>query len=258
MDTLSRYDIADVISHIAGKTVTSGVRSQEGDSFEALLTKATNGIPDLNTEKKVAESGKNSPDLVSALKETHEKSSESVKSLEEKHHSDLAALGSFYQGQELPDSSELDGQEHLAAESSHRTDFKEHPDILNHLKSVSTIELESTSKIKHSQSVISGEEEISIGENLVSVTTLKHKRPVILGPEYNDAKIKSESGREGGLPDFYQIDARTAHINAGNKEQEIDKENHLEVLSPKINRENHLKCSLLNLTGRQKAQKNFQ
>jgi hypothetical protein len=44
MDTLSRYDIADVISHISGKTVTSGVESREGDSFGALLTKATNGI----------------------------------------------------------------------------------------------------------------------------------------------------------------------------------------------------------------------
>ena len=235
MDTLSRYDIADVISHIAGKTVTSGVESQEGDSFGALLTKATNGIPDPNTEKKVAESGENSPDLVSALKQTHEKSGESVESLEEKHRSDLAVLSSFHRGQELPDPSELDGQEKVAADSSHKIDFKEHPDILNHLKSVSTIELESTSKIKHRQSLIAGEEEISISEKLVRVTTLKHKRPVILGPEYDDTKIKPESGREGGLPDYYQKVARAANISSGNKEQKIDRENHLEVLSPKVN-----------------------
>ena len=235
MDTLSRYDIADVISHISSKTVTSGVESQEGDSFGALLTKATNGIPGPNTEGKVAESGTNSPDFVSALKQTHEKSGESVKSLEEKHHSDLVALGSFDQGQELPDPSELVAQDKVEADSNHRIDFKEHPDILNHLKSVSTIGLESTSKIKHSRSVISGEDEISISEKLVRVTTLKHKRPVILGPEYDDTKIKSESGREGALPDYYQEGARAANINFGNKDQEIDRKNHLEVLSPKFN-----------------------
>jgi hypothetical protein len=237
MDILSRYDIADVVSHMSSKTVTSGVESQEGDSFGALLTKATNGIPGLNTEGKVAESGTNSPDHVSALKQTHEKSGESVKGLEEKHHSDLAALSSFYRGQGLPDPSELVAQEKVAADSNHRIDFKEHPDILNHLKSVSTIELESTSKIKHSQSVISGEEEISISEKLLRVTTLKHKRPVILGPEYDDTKIKSESGREGGLPDYYQEDARAANINSENKDQEINRKNHLDVLSPKFNGE---------------------
>jgi hypothetical protein len=235
MDTLSRYDIADVISHISSKTVTSGVESQEGDSFGALLTKATNGILAPNTEGKVAESGTNSPDLVSALKQTHEKSGESVKSLEEKHQSDLAALGSFYRGQELADPSGSVAQEKVAADSNHRMDFKEHPDILNHLKSVSAIELESTSKIKNSQSVVLGEEEISISEKLVRVTTLKHKRPVILGPEYDDTKVKSESGRVGGLPDYYQEDARAANINSGNKDQEINRKNHLDVLSPKFN-----------------------
>ena len=235
MDTLSRYDIADVISHISSKTVTSGVESQEGDSFGALLTKATNGIPGSNTEGKVAESGTNSPDFVSAVQQTHEKSGESVKSLEEKHPSDLVALGSFDRGQELPDPSKLVAQDKEAAELNHRIDFKEHPDILNHLKSVSTIELESTSKIKHSRSVISGEEEISTSEKLVRVTTLKHKRPVILGPEYDDTKIKSESGREGGLPDYYQEGESAANINFRNKDQEIDEKNHLGVLSPKLN-----------------------
>ena len=235
MDTLSRYDIADVISHISGKTVTSSVESQKGDSFGALLTKATNGIPGSNTEGKVAESGTNSPDLVSALKLTHEKSAESVESLEEKHDLDLAALGSFYRGQGLPDPSALVGQEEVVADSNHRIDSKEQPDILNHLKSMSTIELESTSKIKNSQWLISGEEEISTSEKLVRVTTLKHKRPVILGPEYDDTKIKSDSGRESGLPDYYQEDARAGNINSGNKNQEIDRKSHLGVLSPKFN-----------------------
>ena len=237
MDTLSRYDIADVVSHMSSKTATSGVESQEGDSFGALLTKATNGIPGLNTEGKVAESGTNSPDLFSALKQTHEKSGESVKGLEEKHHSDLAALGSFYRGQELPDPSDFVDQGKVAADSNHRIDFKEYPDILNHLKSVSTIELESTSKIENNKSVILGEEELSISEKLIRVTTLKHKRPVILGPEYDDTKIKSESGREGGLPNYYQEDARAANINSENKDQEINRKNHLDVLSPKFNGE---------------------
>ena len=235
MDTVSRYDIADVISHISSKTVTSGVESQESDSFGALLTKAANGIPGPNTEEKVAESGTNLPDLASALRQTHEKSGESVKSLEENHHSDPALLGSFYRGQGLPESSELITQQKASAESNHRIDVKEDPDILNHLKSVSTIELESTRKIKNSQAVTSSEEEISVSETLVRVTTLMHKRPVILGPEYVDTKIKSEPGREGGLPYIYQDDARAANINSGKIDLEIDKENHLAMLPPKFN-----------------------
>jgi len=234
MDTLSRYDIADVISHISSKTVTSGVESQQGDSFGELLSKAANGNPASNTEGKVAESGTNSPDAASALKQAHEMIGDSIKSPEEKHHSDLASLGSFYRGQGLPAPSKLVTQEKVGAESSHKIDFKEHPEILNHLKSVSTIEIESTSKLKHSQSVISGEEEISTSEKLVRVTTLKHKRPVILGPEYVDTKIRSESGREGGLTNYYQDDATAANINSEKKDQKIDRKNHMAVLSPKF------------------------
>ena len=141
MDTLSRYDIADVISHISSKTVTSSAESHEDDTFGALLSKTANGIPGQNTEGKAAESGINSPDLVSALKQTHEKSGESVNGLEGENQSDLAALDSFYPGQGLLDSSELLAQEKVADDSSHRINSKEHPDILNHLKSVSTIEL---------------------------------------------------------------------------------------------------------------------
>ena len=234
MDTLSRYDIADVISHISSKTVTSGVESQQGDSFGELLSKAANGNPASNTEGKVAESGTNSPDAASALKQAHEMIGDSIKSPEEKHHSDLASLGSFYRGQGLPAPSKLVTQEKVGADSSHKIDFKEHPEILNHLKSVSTIEIESTSKLKHSQSVISGEEEISTSEKLVRVTTLKHKRPVILGPEYVDTKIRSESGREGGLTNYYQDDATAANINSEKKDQKIDRKNHMAVLSPKF------------------------
>ena len=234
MDTLSRYDIADVISHISSKTVTSGVESQKGDSFGTLLSKAANGNPVSNTEGKVAESGTNSPDAASALKQAHEMIGDSIKSPEEKHHSDLASLGSFYRGQGLPAPSKLVTQEKVEADSSHKIDFKEHPEILNHLKSVSTIEIESTSKLKHSQSVISGEEEISTSEKLVRVTTLKHKRPVILGPEYVDTKIRSESGREGGLTNYYQDDATAANINSEKKDQKIDRKNHMAVLSPKF------------------------
>ena len=238
MHTLSRYDIADVVSHISSKTGTSGAENKEGASFDVLLTKAVNSIPDPNTEGKVAESGKNPPDFVSALKQTLQKSGGSVKSLEDKHHSDLdtAALGSFYRGQVLFNSSELVSQEEIGADSKHRIDFEEHPDILSHLN-VLKIELENTNKIGQNRPVISGEEKTVISGKLVRVTTLKHKRPVILGPEGVDNKIKSESGREvfvDSLSNYYQDDARASNINFGKEGQKIDRENHLAVSSPKF------------------------
>ena len=238
MHTLSRYDIADVVSHISSKTGTSGAENKEGASFDVLLTKAVNSIPDPNTEGKVAESGKNPPDFVSALKQTLQKSGGSVKSLEDKHHSDLdtAALGSFYRGQVLSNSSELLSQEEIGADSKHRIDFEEHPDILSHLN-VLKIELENTNKIGQNRPVISGEEKTVISGKLVRVTTLKHKRPVILGPEGVDNKIKSESGREGfvdSLSNYYQDDARASNINFGKEGQKSDRENHLAVSSPKF------------------------
>ena len=238
MHTLSRYDIADVVSHISSKTGTSGAENKEGASFDVLLTKAVNSIPDPNTEGKVAESGKNPPDFVSALKQTLQKSGGSVKSLEDKHHSDLdtAALGSFYRGQVLSNSSELVSQEEIGADLKHRIDFEEHPDILSHLN-VLKIELENTNKIGQNRPVISGEEKTVISGKLVRVTTLKHKRPVILGPEGVDNKIKSESGREGfvdSLSNYYQDDARASNINFGKEGQKSDRENHLAVSSPKF------------------------
>ena len=238
MHTLSRYDIADVVSHISSKTGTSGAENKEGASFDVLLTKAVNSIPDPNTEGKVAESGKNPPDFVSALKQTLQKSGGSVKSLEDKHHSDLdtAALGSFYRGQVLSNSSELVSQEEIGADLKHRIDFEEHPDILSHLN-VLKIELENTNKIGQNRPVISGEEKTVISGKLVRVTTLKHKRPVILGPEGVDNKIKSESGREvfvDSLSNYYQDDARASNINFGKEGQKSDRENHLAVSSPKF------------------------
>ena len=191
MDSLSKYDIADVISHISRKGDTPGAENKGGALFEELLSKAVKGSPDLKSEAKVAESGEGSPDFASALKKIHQESDDSVDSVAIEYQSnlDIALTGSFFRGQVLSDSLEL---------------ASEDPNGLNHLKNVLSIELESKNKIGHNQSVISGEKEIAGSDNLLRVTTLKHNRPVILGPEY----VSSQ-------PNYHQGDAQAIKLNSG-------------------------------------------
>ncbi|HAG72241.1 MAG TPA: hypothetical protein DCL66_08570, partial [Gammaproteobacteria bacterium] len=82
MDSLSKYDIADVISHISSKADTPSVENKGGALFGELLSKAVKGSPDLKTEVKAAESGESSPDFASALKKIHLGSDDSLDSLD--------------------------------------------------------------------------------------------------------------------------------------------------------------------------------
>jgi hypothetical protein len=62
MNTLSKYDIADVVAHITGNTGAADTEAADRSPFGALFAKAVENIPDSKAEGKVAEGGKNLPD----------------------------------------------------------------------------------------------------------------------------------------------------------------------------------------------------
>ena len=224
MDSLSKYDIADVISHISRKGDTSGAENKGGALFEELLSKAVKDSPDLKTEVKVAESGESSPDFASALQKIHQNSNESVDSLASEFQSnvDVALSGSFFGGQVLSDSLELTSEDKIGGDLSNKLVSKEDSDGLNHLKNMSSIEVENTSKIGHNKSGSSGEKEMAVSEKLLRVTTLNHNRPVILGPEYVSAQ-----------PNYYQGDAQAIKLNTGKEDPGTGEINNSAVTSSK-------------------------
>jgi hypothetical protein len=224
MDSLSKYDIADVISHISRKGDTSGAENKGGALFEELLSKAVKDSPDLKTEVKVAESGESSPDFASALQKIHQNSNESVDSLASEFQSDvdIALSGSFFGGQVLSDSLELTSEDKIGGNLSNKLVSKEDSDGLNHLKNMSSIEVENTIKIGHNKSDNSGEKEMAVSEKLLRVTTLNHNRPVILGPEYVSAQ-----------PNYYQGDAQAIKLNTGKKDPGTGEINNSAVTSSK-------------------------
>ena len=222
MNTLSRYDIADVVSHISSKTEVSDTETKGGASFGALLTKAIDGAPDSKVEGKVegkvAESGKNPPDSFSALQSTGQKNGDAVESLESKFHSDLdpsiglALFDSFSRGQEISNSPELVSQKEIIEAGVNRKVNSEENTRLE-LSGEKEIKAGVHNKVNSEENTglgISGEEEIADSGKTVRVTTLKHKRPVILGPGHVDGKIQSASGGETRIdhfPNYYRGDA---------------------------------------------------
>ena len=61
MNTLPKYDIADIVSQISGKMQSADAQSSDGHSFADLLKEAIKNIPESNAEANVAESGKSLP-----------------------------------------------------------------------------------------------------------------------------------------------------------------------------------------------------
>lgn len=66
MNTLSKYDIADIVSHISGKTQPPAEQPSSDVSFADLLREAVANIPSSNAAGKVAESGKGVPELAAS------------------------------------------------------------------------------------------------------------------------------------------------------------------------------------------------
>ena len=61
MNTIPKYDIADIVSQISGKMQPADAPSPEGHSFADLLKEAIKSIPESNAEANVAESGRSMP-----------------------------------------------------------------------------------------------------------------------------------------------------------------------------------------------------
>ena len=61
MNTIPKYDIADIVSQISGKMQSADAQSSDGHSFADLLKEAIKSIPESNAEANVAESGRSVP-----------------------------------------------------------------------------------------------------------------------------------------------------------------------------------------------------
>ena len=61
MNTLPKYDIADIVSQISGKMQPADAQSSEGHSFADLFNEAIKSIPVSDAEANVAESGRSVP-----------------------------------------------------------------------------------------------------------------------------------------------------------------------------------------------------
>ena len=197
MNTLSKYDIADVVSHITGNTGATDTQATDTEAadrspFGALLAKAIENIPDSKAEGKVTEGGKNLPDY-------------SAPGLEQDGENKLKnSLNQVSQGERAPD---LDLARALFAPFMRNHEFSSPPELASQTKvniegseggkeleiSEALQALRSSSQIQvRSQNVLATEgtdsldrvrsSEKNISESAVRITTLKQKRPVILGP----------------------------------------------------------------------------
>ena len=196
MNTLPKYDIADIVSHISGEMQPADAQSSEGHSFADLLKEAIKNIPESNAEANVAESGKSLPQ--SPLNEKEIKSQRAAEGFSQ------IELHALFR-QVLSDGShESVGEASVGAEEIDRSklESQENSDLLANLRaalkfgSSDPIELDNVRResfISHSDSEINlASLSQESGDDGIRVATLKERRPVILGPgSYND-ELKSK------------------------------------------------------------------
>ena len=196
MNTLPKYDIADIVSHISGEMQPADAQSSEGHSFADLLKEAIKNIPESNAEANVAESGKSLPQ--SPLNEKEIKSQRAAEGFSQ------IELHALFR-QVLSDGShESVGEVSVGAEEIDRSklESQEDSDLLANLRaalkfrSSDPIELGNVRRESfksHSDSEINLASLSQEGaDDGIRVATLKERRPVILGPgSYND-ELKSK------------------------------------------------------------------
>ena len=197
MNTLSKYDIADVVSHITGNTGAADIQATDTEAadrspFGALLAKAIENIPDSKAEGKVAEGGKNLPDYSApGLEQDGENklknSLNQISQGERAPNLDLARalFAPFMRNHEFSSPPELASQAKINIEGSEGGKELEISEALQALRNSSQIAVRSQNVLAREgadslDNVRSSEKNIS--ESAVRITTLKQKRPVILGP----------------------------------------------------------------------------
>ena len=196
MNTVSKYDIADVVSHISGSTGSPETEASESSSFASLFAKAVESIPASKPVGKVAESGKNPPDSATTDKQI-EGNAKLTSPLDQKSQSNVGAnlglasalFSPFYDDPEISQSLELSLQKSMEDGESHENisgarnpleglpTLEKYNPISSKGGSIESLEGRQDEKILNSL-----KREIDTSDQLVRVTTLKHKRPVILGP----------------------------------------------------------------------------
>jgi hypothetical protein len=191
MNTLPKYDIADIVSHISGEMQPADAQSSEGHSFADLLKEAIKNIPESNAEANVAESGKSLPQ--SPLNEKEIKSQRVAEGLSE------SELNNLFRQVLSGDSPESAGGASLDTEKIDSLQLKsqENSDLLANLRAALKFRSSDTTEIdnvrresvkSHSDTGIKLASLSQEGaDDRIRVATLKERRPVILGPgSYND------------------------------------------------------------------------
>jgi|GEM_PF-1256194 len=208
MNTVSKYDIADVVSHISGSTGSPEPEASESSSFASLFAKAVESTPASKPVGKVAESGKNPPDSATSDKQI-EGNAKLTSPLDQKSQSNAGAnlglasalFSPFYDDPEISQSLELslqksmDDGESLENISGARNPLEGLPTLEKYNQisskggSIESLEGPQDEKVLNSL-----KREIDTNDQLVRVTTLKHKRPVILGPgQFINDELQSQA-----------------------------------------------------------------
>ena len=196
MNTLPKYDIADIVSQISGKMQPADAPSPEGHSFADLLKEAIKSIPESNAEANVAESGISMPQ--SPLSEKVIKNQLAGEGVNE------TELHTLLRQVFLDDSQELAPEVKTDVGEIHRTQLesRENSDLLAKLRAAlnyrtsGPAELDGDSRVSDVND-LGAEIKLSSlspqsAEDRITVATLKERRPVLLGPGSYSDELKSQ------------------------------------------------------------------
>ena len=196
MNTIPKYDIADIVSQISGKMQPADAPSPEGHSFADLLKEAIKSIPESNAEANVAESGGSMPQ--SPLSEKVIKNQLAGEGVNE------TELHTLLRQVFLDDSQELAPEVKTDVGEIHRTQLepKENSDLLAKLRAAlnyrtsGPAELDGDSRVSDIND-LGAEIKLSSlspqsAEDRITVATLKERRPVLLGPGSYSDELKSQ------------------------------------------------------------------
>ena len=196
MNTIPKYDIADIVSQISGKMQPADAPSPEGHSFADLLKEAIKSIPESNAEANVAESGRSVPQ--SPLSEKEIKSQLAGEGVNETELHALLRQVLFDDSQELAPEVKTDvGEIHRS-----QLESKENSDLLAKLRAAlkyrtsGSAELDGDSKVS-AVNDLGAEIKLSSlspksADDQIRVATLKERRPVLLGPGSYSDELKSQ------------------------------------------------------------------
>ena len=190
MNTLSKYDIADIVSHISGKTQPPAEQPSSEISFAGLLRETVKNIPSSNAAGKVAESGKGVPELPASDVEVLKKNG----SEQELH---VLLRQAFERAQ--------DGNKDIfkSQRLEPLRDQSPSASVIDNLKAALKFGIKEDAEISSKKEGVNGQEfqtkmvnspagENDIVDEKIRVATLMQKRPVILGPGSYDENPTSE------------------------------------------------------------------